>query len=269
MPAYYVDDSLYYCSLCDKYFPTIEARSDHLQWATNHPKCDKCNIHFANLNSLRNHYTISDRHNYCSSCVVHFRTRAGIHAHIELSSLHGGGDRTHDEDDDVDFDDSYEGWEDDVGAERYPDMNDFNEPPVSMDLALDPDDEYWPEDDQPHPEDELYSGYAPVDMELRRQTAARMVCGIMTLSKRARDFRSGAANTQETSAPSGSLCLYCPICLDSTSTPTATECGHVFCKTCIRSSLHVESSCPVCRKQANVGDLRTLFVQAMPVAAES
>ena len=44
----------YYCSLCDRYFPTIEARTDHLQFAPKHPRCDKCDKRFANLNSLRN-----------------------------------------------------------------------------------------------------------------------------------------------------------------------------------------------------------------------
>ena len=44
----------YYCSLCDKYFPTIGARADHLQYATNHPQCEKCKLRFYNLNALRN-----------------------------------------------------------------------------------------------------------------------------------------------------------------------------------------------------------------------
>ena len=43
-----------YCSLCDKYFHTLEGRADHLRWATNHPRCEKCNLRFMNLNSLRN-----------------------------------------------------------------------------------------------------------------------------------------------------------------------------------------------------------------------
>ena len=43
-----------YCSLCDQYFPTIEARAAHVQHATNHPKCEKCNTRYANGNALRN-----------------------------------------------------------------------------------------------------------------------------------------------------------------------------------------------------------------------
>ncbi len=43
-----------YCSLCDEYFPGVEARAAHVQFTTNHPKCEKCNTRYANGNALRN-----------------------------------------------------------------------------------------------------------------------------------------------------------------------------------------------------------------------
>ena len=53
-----MEDLLYadmtYCTLCDRYFPGEEARAQHVQLSSNHPKCDICDRRFANKNSLRN-----------------------------------------------------------------------------------------------------------------------------------------------------------------------------------------------------------------------
>ncbi|KAK0646664.1 hypothetical protein B0T16DRAFT_291275, partial [Cercophora newfieldiana] len=44
----------------------------------------------------------------------------------------------------------------------------------------------------------------------------------------------------------------CVICMDDTSTLTATHCGHLFCGECLHSSLHIDASkkiCPICRQK--------------------
>lgn len=44
----------------------------------------------------------------------------------------------------------------------------------------------------------------------------------------------------------------CPICQDIIEDPIASQCEHVFCKSCINQWLQSESSCPVDRKPLNV-----------------
>lgn len=43
-----------YCSLCDFYFPSLEARAEHVDISSNHPRCDTCDRRFLNKNILRN-----------------------------------------------------------------------------------------------------------------------------------------------------------------------------------------------------------------------
>ncbi|KAH9887239.1 hypothetical protein C8Q73DRAFT_794799 [Cubamyces lactineus] len=267
MPSYIVDDSLCYCSLCDRYFPDVAARAQHVHFSNNHPKCDKCDTRFANGNALRNHYTISRRHHYCSSCDRHFKCAAGLRAHIELAAIHGGDDSDDEDEIDDSIDDSYEGWEDDVGRVRFPEDNDVEEPPVSDDEQIPMEDEYWSEDDEPSPFDQAYDGYAPVPAEFRREantaeepTSSDSAGGAPPAAEDA----TCADHTPEKPQPPGTqtFILFCPICLESAIKPTATVCGHVFCSSCIRQSLHVELSCPVCRRGAHPKYLRKLFFGA-------
>ena len=51
----FVYSDMTYCTLCDRYFPGEEARAQHVQVSTNHPRCDTCDRRFANKNSL---YTV-------------------------------------------------------------------------------------------------------------------------------------------------------------------------------------------------------------------
>lgn len=49
----------------------------------------------------------------------------------------------------------------------------------------------------------------------------------------------------------------CNICLRVMYTPTETPCAHAFCKTCIKSWLHRDSVCPLCRRDVKPYQLHT------------
>ncbi|KAI0698080.1 hypothetical protein C8T65DRAFT_740301 [Cerioporus squamosus] len=278
-----------YCSLCDQYFDDIEARAAHVQFATNHPKCEKCNTRFANGNALRNHYVISRRHHYCSSCRVEFRTAAGFRAHIEFSAIHCSDL----EDDDAEWandevDDSYEGWEDDIGAVYFPDENDDHyELPVHQDNVVAPEDEYWDGDDEPAPEEEEeadYSGWAPVPPAFAAlpQEAEADIQEVPAAAP-AHSSSSGGApaphNCTDACKATGEPCLPlavtrttssgpaivgCPLCLEEVDRPCVTLCGHVFCAQCITQALNTKQRCPVCRVPAGHKQLRRIFF-SMPL----
>ncbi|KAI0824823.1 hypothetical protein BC628DRAFT_1410623 [Trametes gibbosa] len=275
MPEFVVDNDTRYCSLCDEYFITDEARTEHIQHSDNHPRCDSCNIRFANGNSLRVHYTISRKHNYCSSCHRHFNTAAGIRVHIEL--VHGGDDSDSDNDDPAR---NYDGWEDDVGREMFPDEDDFDTLPVSLDEAIDPEQVYWPEDSEPLPdelreleeeEERAYSGWAPVPSpddlgnesdDESDDTAGEEEVHSHTCTDSCNDApgeKSSKLKAKVTAT--GTLSMDCPICLCPTRSPTATACGHVFCSSCIYTSVFIGKNCPVCRTKTVVRDLRKLFLE--------
>jgi peroxin-10 len=44
----------------------------------------------------------------------------------------------------------------------------------------------------------------------------------------------------------------CTLCLEELKDPAATQCGHVFCWTCIGDWLREKQECPLCRKAALV-----------------
>ncbi|KAI0646571.1 hypothetical protein C8Q79DRAFT_1050729 [Trametes meyenii] len=267
-PAYYTDNSsTCYCSLCDQYFFNFRARAQHVPHARNHPKCEKCNLRFANGNELRAHYTVSLRHNFCSSCDKHFATPAGFRAHVELTAMHGGDS----DPDDVDgsIDDSYEGWEDDVGRVRFPEENEHVEPSVEDDQRIATEDVYWPEDDEITPRVNPYAGYAPIPSGVERPSArahahthAHTPTPAVPTHTHSEGCKDGAcaAPPEEPTAPAGVFCLNCPICLEPASTPTATACGHVFCAPCIEHVVGNSWGCPVCRTFTVPGDLRRLYL---------
>ncbi|RDX54813.1 hypothetical protein OH76DRAFT_1340995 [Lentinus brumalis] len=273
-----------YCSLCDQYFPGVEARAAHVQFTTNHPKCEKCNTRYANGNALRNHYVISRRHHYCSSCRIEFRTAAGFRAHIEFAEMHGGDPEDDDSEYiDIGFDDSYEGWEDDVGAVYFPEENDdYYELPVHQDDVTPEEDEYWDADDEPAPEEDDetdYNGWAPVPPAFavaeadtsEVPSAAPSRSSSTSGSSTPRNCTDGCkatghppAVTRSTSS-GGPALVGCPLCLEEVDRPCVTLCGHVFCAPCITQALNTKQRCPVCRVTAGHKQLRRIFF-SMPLS---
>ncbi|KZT08029.1 uncharacterized protein LAESUDRAFT_736205 [Laetiporus sulphureus 93-53] len=243
-----------YCSLCDRYFPSDEARAEHVQHSNNHPQCVACNRRFANKNSLRNHLVLSRRHHYCSSCDREFQTAAGLRVHIEYSSVHR--DDSDDEEDEEPGEP--EGWEDRYGPLYFPDENrraedDFDLP---YDDEVPYEDEYWDEDDVAEIEDEIepQQHYNPPVMR-------RDPDNLSTDTIRDIPVGTTASSTADEFQPEGVL-FNCPLCLEAPNETSATRCGHVFCTSCIRQALDIKPSCPVCRKGAVHLQLRKIYLSA-------
>lgn len=54
--------------------------------------------------------------------------------------------------------------------------------------------------------------------------------------------------------------IQCSICLDAIVEETTTNCGHVFCKVCIRTAVKKKKKCPSCRKKLGLRDLQRIFL---------
>ncbi|KAI0053178.1 hypothetical protein FA95DRAFT_1552661 [Auriscalpium vulgare] len=250
-----------YCTLCDKYFPSADARVTHVQMSTNHPECSSCNVRFANKNSLRTHWACSLRHNYCSVCERHFKTAAGLKVHTETAAVHRDDSDDDDDDEDDDDDDLPTGWEDAYGRVRYPEENDriaALTAEMRDDISFE---DYWEEDEiDDFFEDDTSSGYssssingdgvlvdvisADSDPFAEKGEALALYEEVETLSLKDEEYaRAECAK------------FMCPICLKAPAKSSATRCGHVFCTSCIHQSLRKELNCPVCQRVTVPGNL--------------
>lgn len=248
----YVYSDMTYCTLCDRYFPGEEARAQHVQYSTNHPKCDKCDRRFANKNSLRNHYVYSPRHHYCAVCEKNFLTAAGLRVHIEYAAVHR--DDSDDDSDDEVIDDSSEGWEDELGATAFPEEN---IPPANSEDEEDPN--YWTDDDAEDFEEEREKYFE--SNHHRAALAAR--AAEPAPAETSSDARTGAAKDPECpksdEARSG-VFISCPLCLEAPKETSVTKCGHLFCTPCIRTALSGKKMCPVCRDFSVPQQLRKVYL---------
>lgn len=52
----------------------------------------------------------------------------------------------------------------------------------------------------------------------------------------------------------------CPICMGPLVEEMSTRCGHIFCKTCIKTAISTQSKCPTCRKNVTVRELIRIFL---------
>ncbi|KAK7841849.1 uncharacterized protein LOC112004999 [Quercus suber] len=52
----------------------------------------------------------------------------------------------------------------------------------------------------------------------------------------------------------------CPICMGALVEEMSTRCGHIFCKTCIKTAISAQSKCPTCRKHITVKELIRVFL---------
>lgn len=74
--------------------------------------------------SISQHYTYARHHHYCTVCNIIFNTAAGLKVHIEYAPIHG--DDSDEEEDESEAGNLQDGWEDDRGADEFPDeVSDF------------------------------------------------------------------------------------------------------------------------------------------------
>lgn len=54
----------------------------------------------------------------------------------------------------------------------------------------------------------------------------------------------------------------CPVCWKFVHQhkPTSTACGHVFCRSCIRTALHATNKCPVCQKLMTLRQVFRIYI---------
>ncbi|EKM56502.1 uncharacterized protein PHACADRAFT_253670 [Phanerochaete carnosa HHB-10118-sp] len=255
----FVYSDLTYCTLCDRYFPGEEARAQHVQVSPNHPRCDTCNRRFANKNSLRNHYVYSPRHHYCAVCERNFRTAAGLHVHIEYAAVHRDDSDSDEEDDD--FDDSSEGWEDEIGERVFPEENGREYHDGSEDEE-DPD--YWTDDDMEEFEEERdgYHGFARSPASISRAHPSHSTTVHNRQPTENQCVNGEVESPDAEKPPTSGLFFSCPLCLEAPKETSATRCGHLFCTSCIRTALSNKKMCPVCREFAVPKQLRRIYLSA-------
>lgn len=54
--------------------------------------------------------------------------------------------------------------------------------------------------------------------------------------------------------------IQCRICMDRVVQPTATECGHVFCYSCLLYTSEKQKNCPLCRSKFSIKKIRRLYI---------
>ncbi|KAJ3535014.1 hypothetical protein NM688_g7040 [Phlebia brevispora] len=248
-----------YCTLCDRYFPGEEARAQHVQLSSNHPKCNTCDRRFANKNSLRNHWVYSRRHHYCAVCERDFRTAAGLRVHIEYAAVHrDDSDDDDDGSDDDSIDDSAEGWEDELGLRVFPEEDERGDGDGESSDA-----DYWTEDEEDELEEEreTYYGFARATP---RESAAPQDGAE---GEQAANFSAGSSEPEKKcyemeKPPASGVLFSCPLCLEAPKESSATRCGHLFCTSCIKTALSMKKMCPVCREFALPRQLRKIYLSA-------
>jgi len=52
----------------------------------------------------------------------------------------------------------------------------------------------------------------------------------------------------------------CAICLGEMKNITATTCGHIFCKECIKEAIQVTKCCPLCKKKLTLRSIHPIYI---------
>lgn len=61
-------------------------------------------------------------------------------------------------------------------------------------------------------------------------------------------------------SPISTQILQCPICLETYNQPTSTNCGHIFCTSCITRCISKTKKCPICKKDQTRENLRRIYL---------
>ncbi|WOL17950.1 hypothetical protein Cni_G26743 [Canna indica] len=51
----------------------------------------------------------------------------------------------------------------------------------------------------------------------------------------------------------------CPVCMSTLVEASSTICGHIFCKSCITTSIKTQKKCPTCRKKLSLSQFHRVF----------
>lgn len=56
--------------------------------------------------------------------------------------------------------------------------------------------------------------------------------------------------------------ITCPICLENVRnhSPVSTNCGHIFCKECLRQALAAVKKCPMCKKNITLKQFHDIYI---------
>ncbi|KAJ3780514.1 hypothetical protein GGU10DRAFT_391210 [Lentinula aff. detonsa] len=225
-----------YCVLHDMYFADHEDRNRHVQSSDDHPQCHICDRRFKDHNALRNHWIVAKYHYYCKACDKHFNSAAGLEFHID--EIHVGGDDSDDEDFDDEFE-HYDGWEDDQGADRYPDGVPSEAQAHKLGVE---DDNSWEGLDDLDFEDEedLVDPPEPWNDEEGNDSDEDL------------DEDDEEHLTHQFKCPMCEKNEFAAIC--------TTRCGHMFCAPCITGAYKYTKACPICDESGEVSQLRRIYV---------
>lgn len=141
-------------------------------------------------------------------------------------------DDSDDDSDDEFIDDSSEGWEDELGAERFPEEN-----RRSSETEEEIDVDYWTDDDAEELEEErerYFITSQPREALVAAERALRAIrLGSLSRSSSSEGAPAPAACedpcTSSKEPPASSVAISCPLCLEAPMEASATRCGHLFC----------------------------------------
>ncbi|KAF5726579.1 E3 ubiquitin-protein ligase RNF4 isoform X2 [Tripterygium wilfordii] len=84
-------------------------------------------------------------------------------------------------------------------------------------------------------------------------------CGTSSKSKRDDAINMAEPSMRPPPAPKEPT-FSCPICFGPLVEEMSTKCGHIFCKTCIKTAIGKQAKCPTCRKKVTVKELIRVFL---------
>ncbi|KAF3794160.1 E3 ubiquitin-protein ligase [Nymphaea thermarum] len=112
-----------------------------------------------------------------------------------------------------------------------------------------------------------YPGVRPSRRDCKRERTSSQVvincdddddCGVASTSKR----RNVGANVHSKSVDTApkEVTFTCAVCMGTLTEPMSTICGHIFCKTCIKTSIDVQKKCPTCRRKLTHSNIHRIYL---------
>ncbi|CAN6462805.1 unnamed protein product [Victoria cruziana] len=83
-------------------------------------------------------------------------------------------------------------------------------------------------------------------------------CGHASISKRRNPGEHVKSKAIDT-APK-EVTFTCAVCMGTLTEPMSTICGHIFCKTCIKTSIDVQKKCPTCRRKLTHSNIHRIYL---------